>query len=98
MMTEELTPDWPMSLYDEVTTAEQRLTVERMVESGWTLSHIFEYEVGFLGIWMITRPVKTVMSHTPAWVHAYVKADGSTKRYKPPSAIIFNEETENEDR
>lgn len=92
MSEDELKPDWDMSLYEEVITEQCKLIVAGMEYHGWIRSHIFEYTIGELGVWMIARPKKSEMSRTPEWIHCYVRTDGSTVRYKPPSAIILNVE------
>lgn len=76
-------PDFDISYMDEVCTAEQKSSVARLTEAGWSASHIWEYEMGWLAVWCIIRRRPTELSRRPSFTHCYVKPSGEIVRVRP---------------
>ena len=79
-MTEDK-PDFPISCMAELCTKEQKAKVEELVSHGWIASHIWEYPMSWLNVWMLIPHHKTEMSKRP-YTHGYVKPSGEFVRVR----------------
>lgn len=71
----------PIERMGEFCTKEQQATVADLVSRGWIASHIMEYPMSYLNVWMVTKHYKTSLSARP-WTHGYVTPTGEFKRYR----------------
>ncbi len=70
---------FPIEKVKELATAAQLETLDESVAFGWEATHIAEYQIGFLGIWLISDHHKTV-ANINRYSFAVIDVEGTLLR------------------
>ena len=83
----------PIDRMVHVCTPAQQAMVATLQAQGWIASHIMEYPMGYLNVWMIAQHRATAHSARP-YTHGYVTLAGDFKRYRPVRTVRIKDQPE----